>query len=118
MLGSATGKSFLKFMKNLINKLPQEETYYILMDNARIHHYHKIHKFIKRKENIKILYNLPYTPETNPIEKVFKDVKQYLRNVVIKHDNIIDKIKKSLLTIKEKNLTAYFKKAIEYCLNM
>jgi len=49
MLGSATGKSFLKFMKNLINKLPQEETYYILMDNARIHHYHKIHKFIKRK---------------------------------------------------------------------
>ena len=84
-----------------------------------MHGYIIIIKYINSsRENIKILYNLPYTPETNPIEKVFKDVKQYLRNVVIKHDNIIDKIKKSLLTIKEKNLTAYFKKAILDCLNM
>ena len=43
-------KIFLEFIKNLIDGLPCGETYYILMDNARIHHYRKLDKFINKKQ--------------------------------------------------------------------
>ena len=48
---------------------------------------------------------MPYCPESNPIENIFKDVKKYLKNGIISNENIIEKIKKSfqlqkILTLK------------------
>ena len=44
------------------------------MDNARIHH---SVEFIKSKfeNNIRILYNAPYSPDLNPIGKFFSVIK-------------------------------------------
>ena len=43
---SANGEIFLKFLKDLIKKLCVEDNNYILLDNARIHHYNKVKEFI------------------------------------------------------------------------
>ena len=48
------------------------------MDNARIHH-SKIVKDTVNESTNKILYNVPYNPETNPIEFVFSILKNEIR---------------------------------------
>jgi transposase len=42
---------------------------HLLMDNAKIHHTKKLKEYINKK-NIKVLYNIPYCPEFNPIENI------------------------------------------------
>lgn len=57
---------------NFINDIEKDYTYYnYFMDNARIHH----NKILKEQLNKKIIYNVPYCPEYNPIEYVFNTLK-------------------------------------------
>lgn len=112
--GSSNGENFLKFMKALIKKFSADDTYYIIMNNARIHYYKKFKKYISKKTNIKIIYNIPYSPETNPIEQIFNDIKNYLKNIIINNNNIVDEIKNSFITIKKNNLKSYFNKSLNY----
>jgi len=49
------------------------------MDNATIHKT-KIFKSYAEQEKINVLYNIPYNPETNPIEMIFSPVKNYVRS--------------------------------------
>ena len=109
---SVNGETFLNFMKDLIHKLDMNNTYHIVMDNAKIHHYKKLTKYIIKKSNIEIIYNIPYTPETNPIEHVFNDIKRYIKKKVLNNYNIITIIKRSLGTIKKSNLNNYFNNSL------
>ena len=114
---SVNGESFLNFIKAVVNKLDIYNTYHIILDNARIHYYGKFLKYMNKKKHIELIYNIPYTPETNPIECVFNDVKRYIKNKPINNSNIINEIKKSLGTIKKKNLDSYFKNSLIIELN-
>ena len=111
--GSVNGEIFLEFIKGLVEKLKPNENNYILLDNARIHHYKKINKFILSQPKIFFIYNIPYTPETNPIEKVFNDIKRILRNKKINNTNLISQIKKTIIYVsKNNNFEAYYKKSL------
>ena len=57
--GSANGEIFLKFIKDLVKKLHTQTNNYILLDNARIHHFKKIKEFIDTESKIKLIYNIP-----------------------------------------------------------
>ena len=84
------------------------------MDNARIHHYSKIKEFTNINPKIKLIYNVPYNPETNPIELVFNDINKILKKKKINDDNLFDKINKSLIVInKNNNFKAYFRKSLD-----
>ena len=61
--GSVNGEIFLKFIKDLVKKLQIKNTNYVLLDNARIHRYGKVTDFINGMPKIKLIYNIPYTPE-------------------------------------------------------
>jgi transposase len=111
--GSANGEIFLKFIKDLVKKLQNKNKKYILLDNAKIHHYKKIKDFINTKPKIKLIYNIPYTPETNPIERVFGDIKRDLKNKKINNNNLIDELKESLNDINQNNnFKAYYNKSL------
>jgi transposase len=90
----------------------------VLLDNARIHHYKKIKEFIITKPKIEFIYNIPYTPETNPIERVFNDLKRDLRNKKIDNFNLVSEIKNSLINInRNNNFQKYFEKSLIYEIN-
>ncbi len=84
------------------------------MDND---YFHKS-KRLKIPEVINIEYIPPYSPELNPIERVFQGIKKYIKNLVFDSiDEIIEKLSEVLNMFsmeKLKNLTffPYIKKAL------
>jgi transposase len=69
---------FLSFINNLYEKLNDEERNKLLLiiDNATFHRTEEnIKNFISKK--IRILYTSPYKSELNPIEYVFRHIKNY-----------------------------------------
>ena len=53
----------------------------VLMDNARIHVSGKVKDFCAGYPGIHVVYLPPYTPEYNPIELVWSQLKNELRNI-------------------------------------
>lgn len=69
--GSVNADIYLNFIKK-INSNPLNMNKTIVQDNARIHHACK-------ENNIKMEYNPAYTPEFNPIELIFGQIKALYR---------------------------------------
>lgn len=109
---SADGIIFMEFIKELISKLNSTNKHCILLDNARIHHSKIFKKYIEDNKNISLLYNIPYSPEYNPIEKVFNEVKHNLRQMNIKNANIKTKINKAFKKILKEHLVNYYNKSL------
>ena len=76
---SCNGDIFFDYIKELIKKLPKDKHWFIILDNASIHHYKIIKEYINNINNVSFIYNVPYSPETNPIEHVFNDFKRILK---------------------------------------
>lgn len=78
--GSFNKISFNDFM----NETDKDNKYYkYLMDNARIHH----NKSLDDKIKDKIIYNIPYCPEYNPIEYFFNKLKHEVKKNDINNMN-------------------------------
>jgi transposase len=107
--GSANGETFKDFInETIINKYDNKA---LLMDNARIHHYGKLRELVNASTN-KIIYNVPYNPETNPIELLFAFIKPKIKkqiNGTKTITNIINSISKQ---IKPKLLNSFYKKSL------
>ena len=112
--GSCNGEIFLAFIKTLLKKLSLNHKWSLLIDNARIHHYKKLKNFINEQPNINIIYNVPYSPESNPIERVFNEAKHYLKKMKFNNDNILGKINRSFKLVKKDNVKQYFYKSINF----
>ena len=113
ILGSVNGETFTEFIKDIVNCVRHNKV--LFMDNARIHH-SKIFKSYAETINNKILYNVPYMSELNPIEMVFSKVK----SIVHKRNNNSDakklckNIKYGFKKITKSNLRGYYKKALSF----
>ena len=81
------------------------------MDNARIHHYRK---FVDDMKNINknIIYNIPYSPQFNPIEYVFNVLKMTIRKSNIDTFHSLQKCIDSFVKqMNVKSLRNYFQKS-------
>jgi transposase len=97
---------FINYLKKLNRKTYRKN---FLLDNARIHHAKIIKKHMEGKTN-KLLFNVPYSPETNPIEQVFSKIKYYVNKeptTTIKQ--LTKAIDNGLKTITMTDLQNYFK---------
>lgn len=74
---SSNTNNFHKFIKE--NVLPKIKNGIILMDNVRFHHSKIVKECIEETTN-KILYNIAYNPDTNPIENCFSIIKKVVGN--------------------------------------
>lgn len=102
---NVNGEIFKKFIENLTKKIKNK---YILMDNINFHKSKNIIEIIKKSNN-EILFIPPYSPEFNPIEKVFSVFKAYINkniNPTTKFKNIDNTIK--FFFEKTTNLNNYY----------
>ena len=60
------------------------------MDNVRFHHSKNVVDLVNSTSN-SILYNVPYNPDTNPIEFVFSIIKNFVRKSMANSNNSLDK---------------------------
>lgn len=87
---------------------------YLLMDNARNYHSKIVLDYIQTTDH-KIIYNVPYCPEFNPIEMVFSKFKSLMR----KKDNnlplkLFKNISKSLNQITKDDLLNFYKHSFDF----
>jgi len=75
---NVNGEIFKKFIENLTKNIKNK---YILMDNINFHKSKNIVDIIEKSNN-KILFIPPYSPEFNPIEKVFSVFKAYINKKI------------------------------------
>jgi transposase len=86
----------------------------ILLDNARIHHSNIVKEYMSTLKST-LLFNVPYSPELNPIEKVFAKskniVKLFDNNGIDK--NLIKNIKKSFNLITSTDLNNFYENSFK-----
>ena len=102
--GGVKTDNILEFYNKFIKDKYKEHL--IIMDNAVIHKSKKIKELIESTNN-KLLYSVPYHPETNAIEEFFSQLKHYIKKkspntyediVTVIKDTIKNKITKEHLT--------------------
>ncbi|MCC8074345.1 MAG: IS630 family transposase [Clostridiales bacterium] len=75
--GGTTGKRFVTYLREvLIPTLKKGDI--IVMDNLRSHHVKEVEELLRQNEIIP-LYLPPYSPDLNPIEKMWSKMKSCLR---------------------------------------
>ena len=102
---NVNGEIFLKFIKELTEKYQNK---IILMDNVNFHKSKKIIEIIEQSNN-KVLFIPPYSPEFNPIEKLFSVFKNYINkkvNIITKFKNLNKYIDKFF--VESKNFDNYY----------
>ena len=119
LLNKLNNKKFQdKILKYQYNPFQKQQIYYnlmmnslkIIMDNAVIHKSKLIKDKIENDSN-KLLYSVPYHPETNSIEEFFSQLKHYIKKQSPNTYEDIDKVIKDTLQnkIQKKHLTNYLK---------
>lgn len=111
--GSAKKEQFKKFLIGLLKKVDNKK---LLLDNASIHRATEIRNLIANS-NCEFIYNVPYSPQYNPIEKVFSKLK-----FLVKQENLYNKnlqqmeqtIQKKYKWITKNNLSNFYKKSLTF----
>ena len=105
--GSFKSTDFNDFMEEIVNV---DGYYKYLMDNAKIHH----NRLMKQNIKNKIIYNLPYCPEFNPIEYFFNTFKKEVRKINLSEINNVKKLVELLETkFNKTRFDGYFKKSCD-----
>ncbi len=86
----------------------------VVMDNMRSHHVKQVREILEGK-GMKSLYLPPYSPDLNPIEKMWSKVKAILRCWKIRSlDLLPDAIKRAIACVSELDCRHWFA-ASNYC---
>lgn len=105
--GGTTAEKFITYLKDIL--LPSmDKDDVLIMDNMRSHHAKSVKKFLD-EHKVKYIYLPPYSPDLNPIEKLWSKMKAYLRKVRIqKADKISSGIEAALQTVTSANCKGWF----------
>jgi putative transposase len=99
IIGRKSNTAWMNEFLSVLSKQFKDDIILLCVDNAS---WHKS-KSLKIPENIRITYLPPYTPEMNPIEQIWKEVrKDGFKNTLFKTlDALIDKLCDSLNSLTE-----------------
>lgn len=77
--GGTTGDKFVEYLKNtLLPTLKSGDV--LIMDNMRSHKVKEVKEAVE-KSGVVLLYLPPYSPDLNPIEKMWSKIKSFLRKL-------------------------------------
>jgi len=96
--------TFIYYLKWLIKEKETKKKLLLIVDNSSTHKSKKVIKFLENKKHkIELLFLPPYSPDLNPIERVWKHIRYNVTH------NIFFKNYKAL----ENSITQYLKKLSE-----
>ena len=82
--GTMNGDRFAMFVKNVLsphlmpfNGLNPRSV--VIMDNASIHHVYEVVNYIETQVGARVLFLPPYSPDLNPVEGVFSQIKAAMK---------------------------------------
>ncbi|MCM1060469.1 MAG: IS630 family transposase [Eubacterium sp.] len=106
--GGTTKERFLNYIENTL--LPEiHEGDYVVMDNLRTHHCKGVEELIRSAGAIP-LYLLPYSPDLNPIEKMWSKMKAILRRLKIRvKKNLISAVHSALNAVLPSDCDGWFR---------
>lgn len=73
--GSIKASGFIGFLTHLLRHIEGKIT--VVVDNAKIHRAKLVTDFVAQQERLSITYLPPYSPELNPVERVWAYVKRH-----------------------------------------
>ena len=77
--GGTSGERFIEYLKNnLVPTLRKGDI--VIMDNMRTHHISAVREILEQA-GMELLYLPPYSPDLNPIEKLWSKIKSILRKL-------------------------------------
>ena len=84
--------TFIHYLKWLQRTFKTKKKIVLVLDNATSHKSNKVKEYIqKRKKKIELLYLPPYSPELNPIERVWKNLRYYVtHNIYFKNLKMLE----------------------------
>lgn len=96
--GGTTAERFVGYLKEtLLPSLSSEDI--IIMDNMRSHHAKAV-KQVLDASGIRYLYLPPYSPDFNPIEKMWSNLKAYMRKAKVRAlPGLPDAVEVAFLTV-------------------
>ena len=75
--------TFIYYLKWLLKAFKTKKKIVLILDNASSHKSHKVKEFVaKHKRRLELLYLPPYSPELNPIERVWKHLRYHVTHNV------------------------------------
>ena len=82
--GTMNGDYFVEFLRNSLLPILQPFNYLnprsvVVLDNASIHHVEEVRDLIETQAGSRICYLPPYSPDLNPAEGVFSQVKNIMK---------------------------------------
>ena len=106
--GETTAECFAEYLKDtLLPTLSEDDI--IVMDNMRSHHAKAV-KEVLNASGIKYLYLPPYSPDLNPIEKMWSKIKAYLRKVKVRTaPELPDAIERAFSTVRFSDCLGWFR---------
>ncbi len=112
--GGTTGDKFLAYLKDvLIPTLRPGDI--VVMDNLRTHHIQDVRELL-HDAGADVLYSPPYSPDLNPIEKLWSKVKAILRKFRVRSLVALDDAIRSALNCASAVDCASWFRCAGYCL--
>jgi len=88
------------------NQGREKMRYTLIMDNVAFHKSKRIQQLVETRGH-RILFIPPYSPQCNPIEEVFSELKRFYRSTPI--NNFKEKIRKAIDRLNLENIDKYFR---------
>ena len=105
--GAMDGDMFIAYVTHILLKELRPGDV-VIMDNLSAHKVAAVHEIIERV-GARLIYLPPYSPDFNPIEKAFSQIKAYLKKAAARTKEKLDQaIAMAIETVSEQNAVNYF----------
>ena len=112
--GGTTGDKFPTYLKDVLIP-PLRPGDIVVMDNLRTHHIQAVSELL-HGAGADVLYLPPYSPDLNPIEKLWAKMKAILRKLCVRSLDVLDDaIRFALNCVSADDCSGWFRSA-GYCL--
>jgi transposase len=82
-LGRRRATDFIVFLRMLAQSFPRAPKIVVICDNDSIHHARAVLRYLDQQPRLEVLYGARYSPQDNPVERVWGALKNYVANTAV-----------------------------------